>query len=88
VQIIVHQHEQQASFWLFFALEKFLNYEDKEYAHFKAFEFIATYCMYQRTYVLVVFCRQTVERVTLQSQLQQLLEAQKSEGRSLPSSPR
>ncbi|XP_020019507.2 synphilin-1 isoform X2 [Castor canadensis] len=30
---------------------------------------------------------QTVERVTLQSQLQQLLEAQKSEGRSLPSSP-
>nr|AAH98489.1 Sncaip protein [Mus musculus] len=30
---------------------------------------------------------QTVERVTLQSQLQQLLEAQKSEGKSLPSSP-
>ncbi|XP_048203237.1 synphilin-1 isoform X2 [Perognathus longimembris pacificus] len=30
---------------------------------------------------------QTVERVTLQKQLQQLLEAQKPEGRSLPSSP-
>ncbi|XP_058533595.1 synphilin-1 isoform X2 [Ochotona princeps] len=30
---------------------------------------------------------QTVERVTLQTQLQQLLEAQKSEGKSLPSSP-
>lgn len=30
---------------------------------------------------------QTVERVTLQNQLQQLLEAQKSEGQSLPSSP-
>ncbi|XP_076994945.1 synphilin-1 isoform X2 [Tamandua tetradactyla] len=31
---------------------------------------------------------QTVERVTLQNQLQQLLEAQRSEGKSLPSSPR
>nr|XP_051700087.1 synphilin-1 isoform X1 [Oryctolagus cuniculus]XP_051700088.1 synphilin-1 isoform X1 [Oryctolagus cuniculus]XP_051700089.1 synphilin-1 isoform X1 [Oryctolagus cuniculus]XP_051700090.1 synphilin-1 isoform X1 [Oryctolagus cuniculus]XP_051700091.1 synphilin-1 isoform X1 [Oryctolagus cuniculus]XP_051700092.1 synphilin-1 isoform X1 [Oryctolagus cuniculus]XP_051700093.1 synphilin-1 isoform X1 [Oryctolagus cuniculus]XP_051700094.1 synphilin-1 isoform X1 [Oryctolagus cuniculus]XP_051700095.1 synp len=30
---------------------------------------------------------QTVERVTLQTQLQQLLEAQKTEGKSLPSSP-
>uniref|UniRef100_G1RMZ1 Synphilin-1 n=1 Tax=Nomascus leucogenys TaxID=61853 RepID=G1RMZ1_NOMLE len=30
---------------------------------------------------------QTVERVTLQNQLQQFLEAQKSEGKSLPSSP-
>ncbi|XP_037657492.1 synphilin-1 isoform X1 [Choloepus didactylus] len=30
---------------------------------------------------------QTVERVTLQNQLQQLLEAQRSEGKSLPSSP-
>ncbi|NXH00501.1 SNCAP protein, partial [Loxia leucoptera] len=30
---------------------------------------------------------QTVERVTLQNQLQQLLEAQRSEGRSLPTSP-
>ncbi|XP_075788059.1 synphilin-1 isoform X1 [Pelodiscus sinensis] len=30
---------------------------------------------------------QTVERVTLQNQLQQLLEAQRSEGKSLPTSP-
>lgn len=84
------------------SLENFLNHRNEDQTLFKAFEWISVYylfmkillplvltvTMHQTLCSLVVSCRQTVERVTLQSQLQQLLEAQKSEGKSLPSSPR
>ena len=68
----------------------------------KTLRFIATYCklswedvyllIYSSSHVsenlFVLIPRQTMQRVTLQNQLQQLLEAQKSEGKSLLSSPR
>lgn len=66
------------------ALGFIANYHDKVYTY--PFTVVV---MDQRAYAShFLFPRQTVERVTLQNQLQQLLEAQKSEGKSLLSSPR
>lgn len=63
-------------------LQFIANHHEKVYTYS-----LIVVAMYQRAYVSSFgFPRQTMERVTLQNQLQQLLEAQKSE--SLLSSPR